>query len=270
MPPTFTTMAALDSSTIKQLVGSNGIPDETDMLVSSTINTIIFSDIGLGFGLEILVSDIPYFPFYSNVENRVMVSADLDQDGAADTVDLNLDTLIIHPMVKTLQLQIPAGTTDPNTGLVIPGLEGSGQYSYSADFNLTDLEGDSTYGTLIHHQYAFLDTFLLARSDTAFTDVAEALTLAELAAPTVADSLYNLTLSEDGKELWIMIDVTDYGELGWLVEPRDHFIATKFILEETPNPALLPFSAGIDVTAYMQFILNSGPMFNSSEEDTTQ
>lgn len=270
MPPTFTRMAALDSSTIKQLVGSNGIPDKTDMLISSTINTIIFSDIGLGFGLEILVSDIPYFPFYSNVENRVMVSADLDQDGAADTVDLDLDTLITHPMVKTLQLQIPAGTTDPSTGLVIPGMEGSGQYSYSADFNLNDVEGDSTYGTLIHHQYAFLDTFLLAKSDTAFTDVAEALTLAELAAPTVADSLYNLTLSEDGKELWIMIDVTDYGELGWLVEPRDHFIATKFILAETPNPALLPFSAGIDVTAYMQFILNSGPMFNNAEEDTTQ
>ncbi len=270
MPPTFTKMAALDSSTIKNLVGSNGVPDQSDMLISSAINTIIFSDIGLGFGLEILVSDLPYFPFYSSVENRMLVSADLDQDGSADTLELNLDTLIMHPTVKTLQLQIPAGTTDPSTGLVIPGMEGSGQYSYSADFNLDDVAGDSTYGTLAHHQYAFLDTFLLARSDTAFIDVASALTFAELAAPTVADSLYNLILSENGKELLLMIDVTDFGELGWLIEPKDHFIATKFILRETPNPALLPFSAGIDVTAYMQFILNSGPMFNSSEEDTTQ
>jgi len=204
------------------------------------------------------------------VENRILVSADLDQDGAADTIDLNLDTLIIHPMVKTLQLEFPAGITDPATGLVIPGMEGSGQYSYSADFNLDDLESDSTYGTLVHHQYAFLDTILLARSDSGFTDVSSALAAAELDAPTVADSLYNLTLNESGTELWLMLDVTDYGELGWLVEDKDHFIATKFILEETPNPALLPFSAGIDVTAYMQFILNSGPMFNSSEEDTTQ
>jgi len=86
----------------------------------------------------------------------------------------------------------------------------------------------------------------------------------------VADSLYNLLLNDDGTELWLMMDVTDYGELGWLVEPRDHYIATKFILTETPNPALLPFNAGIDVTAYMQFVLNSEPLFSSTDEDTTQ
>ncbi len=270
MPPTFSKMAALDSSTIKQLVGSNGVPDDSDMLISSTINTIIFSDIGLGFGLEILVSDIQYFPFYSSLENRVLVSADLDDDGSADTLDLNLDTLIMHPMIKTLQLEIPAGIVDPNTGIVIPGMEGSGQFSYSADFNLTDTEGDSTYGTLKHKQYAFLDTFLLARSDSGFADVAAALAFVELDAPTVADSLYNLTLNSSSTELWLIQDVSAYGELGWLVESKDHYIATKFILDETPNPALLPFSAGIDVTAYMQFILNSGPMFNSTEEDSTR
>ena len=270
MPPTFTSMAALDSSTIEQLVGSNGVPDDSDMLISSTINTIIFSEIGLGFGLEILVSDLPYFPFYSNLENKILVSADLDQDGTADTIDLNLDTLILHPSVKTLKLEIPGGTTDPITGLVIPGMEGSGHFSYSADFNLDDALGDSTYGTLKHHQYAFLDTFLIAQSDSGFADVAEALALAELDAPTVADSLYNLTLNDAGTELLLMLDVTAYGELGWLVESKDHFIATKFILKETPNSALLPFNAGIDVTAYMQFVLNSGAMFNSAEEDTSQ
>ncbi len=270
MPPTFSKMAALDSSTIKQLVGANGVPDDSDMLLSSTINTIIFSDIGLGFGLEILVSDIQYFPFYSSLENRVLVSADLDDDGSADTLDLNLDTLIMHPLVKTLQLEIPAGIADPTTGLVIPGMEGSGQFSYSADFNLSDVEGDSTYGTLKHKKYAFLDTFMLARSDSGFADVASALAFVELDAPTVADSLYNLTLNSTGTELWLIQDVTSYGELGWLIEPKDHYIATKFILEETPNPALLPFSAGIDVTAFMQFILNSGPMFSTTEEDTTQ
>ena len=270
MPPTFSKMAALDLSTIKQLVGSNGIPDESDMLISSTINTIIFSDIGLGFGLEILVSDLPYFPFYSSLENRVLVSADLDEDGSADTVDLNLDTLIMHPLVKTLQLEIPAGIADPNTGIVIPGMEGSGEFTYSADFNLNEVDEDSTYGTLKHKQYAFLDTFMLARSDSGFADVASALAFVELDAPTVADSLYNLTLNSTGTELWLIQDVTAYGELGWLVEPKDHFIATKFILDETPNPALLPFSAGIDVTAFMQFILNSGPIFNSTEENTTQ
>ncbi len=270
MPPTFSKMAALDSSTIEQLVGSNGIPDDSDMLISSTINTIIFSDIGLGFGLEILVSDIQYFPFYSSLENRVLVSADLDDDGAADTIDLNLDTLILHPVVKTLQLEIPAGLADENTGLVYPGNEGSGSFSYSADFNLDDEEPDSTYGTLKHKQYAFLDTFLLAKSDSGFADVSAALSYVELDPPTVADSLYNLTLNEDGTELWLMLDVTDYGELGWLVEAKDHYIATKFVLAETPNPALLPFSAGIDVTAFMQFIMNSGPMFSSSEADSTQ
>ena len=270
MPPSFTTMSALDSSTIKQLVGDNGVPDESDMLISSTINTIIYSDIGLGFGLEILVSDIPYFPFYSSLENRVLVSSDLDQDGAADTIDINLDTLILHPMVRTLQLEIPAGVTDPSTGIVIPGMEGTGRFSYSADFNLDDTKGDSTYGTLKHHKYAFLDTLLLARSDSGFIDVATALESIELDAPTVADSLYNLTLNPDGTELWLMMDVTDYGELGWLVEGVDHYIAMKFILDETPNPALLPFSAGIDVTAFMQFILNSGPMFGSSSADSTE
>jgi len=270
MPPNFATLAALDSSTIKQLAGSDGIPDETDMLISSTINTIIFNEIGFSFGLEILVSDLPYFPFYSNLEQRMLVSADLDLDGTADTVDLILDSLILHPVVKTLQLEIPGGTTDPVTGLVIPGQEGTGQYSYSADFNLDDQESDSTYGTLKHHKYAFLDTFMLTKSDTMFADVTDALSRSGLAAPTVADSLYNLTLSDDGKELWLMMDVTDYGELGWLIEARDHYIATKFILDETPNATLLPFSAGIDVTAYMQFVLNSEPIFSSAEEDTTE
>ncbi len=268
MPPNFSKMAALDSSTIKQLVGSNGIPDESDMLISSTINTILYSDIGLGFGMEILVSDIPYFPFYNSVENRILVSADLDLDGAADTLDLNLDTLILHPIVKTLELEIPAGVTDPRSGIVIPGMEGMGQYSYSADFNLDDVEGDSTYGTLKHHKYAFLDTFLLAKSDSGFTDVSSALLSAGLDAPTVADSLYNLELNPEGTELLLMMDVTDYGELGWLIEEKDHYIATKFVLDETPNPALLPFSAGIDVTAFMQFIMNSGPMFGSEADST--
>jgi hypothetical protein len=270
MPPNFSTMAALDSSTIEQLAGSNGIPDESDMLLSSTINTIIFNEIGLGFGLEILVSDLPYFPFYSSLQNKMLVSADLDQDGTADTLDLNLDSLIRHPMIKTLELQIPGGGTDPATGLVIDGMEGSGEYSYSADFNLDEEDADSTYGTLKHLKYAFLDTFMLTRSDTIFADVADALTRSGLAAPTVADSLYNLTLNENGKELLLMMDVSRYGELGWLIEAKDHYIATKFILNETPNPALLSFSAGIDVTAYMQFILNSAPIFSSAEEDTTQ
>lgn len=270
MPPNFTSMAALDSSTIKQLVGSNGIPDDSDLLISSTINTVVYSDIGLGFGLEILVSDLPYFPFFSSLENRVLVSADLDQDGSADTLDLNLDTLILHPPVKSLQLLIPEGTTDPATGLVIPGQEGMGQYAYSADFNLDDVAGDSTYGTFKHHQYAFLDTFLIAQSDSGFADVASALLAAELEAPTVADSLYNLLLNEDGTELWLMLDVSAFGELGWLVVAEDHYIATKFILNETPNPALLPFNAGIDVTAYMQFVMNSGPMFGDSEEASSE
>jgi len=270
MPPTFTKMAALDSSTIKQLVGGNGIPDDLDLLISSTINTTVFSDIGLGFGLEILVSDLPYFPFFNSLENRVLVSADLDQDGAADTLELNLDTLIMHPPVKSLQLIIPEGITDPSTGIVIPGLEGMGQYAYSADFNLDDAMGDSTYGTLKHHKYAFLDTFVLARSDSGYTDVTSALLALELGAPTVADSLYNLKLNENSTELWLMLDVSAYGELGWLIIAEDHYIATKFILNETPNPALLPFNAGIDVTAFMQFIMNSGPMFSSSEEDSTQ
>lgn len=270
MPPTFSKMAALDSSTIRQLVGDNGVPDDADMLLSSTINTRVISDIGLGFGLEILVSDIPYFPFYSSLENRMLVSADLDKDGAADTLELNLDTLIMHPMVRTLQLEIPAGLADPNTGLVIPGMEGSGNFTYSADFNLTDTAGDSTIGTLKHKQYAFLDTLMLTRSDSGFADVASALAFAELDAPTVADSLYHLTLNANGTELLLIQDVSDYGELGWLVEAKKHYIATKFILDETPNPALLPFSAGIDVTAYMQFILNSGPMFGSTGGESSE
>ena len=270
MPPNFSSVARVDSSTLIQLVGHNGVPDASDLLLRSTINTIIYSDIGLAFGMALLVSDLPYFPFYSTLENRVLVSSDLDQDGTADTIELNLDTLIQHPVVQMMELQVPAGIADPLTGLVNPGDEGFGEYTYSADFNLTELDTDSLYGTLRHHQYAFLDTFLLARSETGFADVAEALTSVDLAAPTVADSLYNLTLNEDGTELWLMLDVTDYGELGWLIEPRDHFIATKFILAETPNPALLPFSAGIDVTAYMQFILNSAPLYGGAEEDTTQ
>ncbi len=270
MSPTFTEMKAIGSSTIDQLVGSNGIPDDEDMLLSSVINTSIFSDIGLGFEMRILVSDIPYFPFYNSVENRVFVSADLDLDGAIDTIGLDLDTLIVHPVVRTLELQIPAAQTDPATGLAIPGLEGSGDYSHSADFNLTDIDADSTYGTLKHHKYAYLDTFIISRSDTGFTDVASALSSSGIAYPTVADSLYNLTLNEDGTQLLLMLDTTPYGELGWLIEPKTHYIAIKFIISETDHPVLLPFSAGIDVTAYMQFILNSGPMFNSSGSDSTQ
>ncbi|MCF7823435.1 MAG: hypothetical protein K9N35_04615 [Candidatus Marinimicrobia bacterium] len=269
MPANFSTMDALDSSTIKQLAGDNGIPDESDLLISSSINTIIFNDIGIGFGLKILVSDIPYFPFYSTRLNRMLISADLDEDGTADTVDLNLDTLIIHPIARSLEMEIPGGTTD-ETGLVIPGMEGSGSYSYSADFNLDDEGGDSTFGTLKHHKYAFLDTFMLARSDTAFLDVADALTRTGIPAPTVADSLYNLTLNETGKELWLMLDTTPYGELGWMLDAKKHYIAMKFILNETPNPALFSISAGIDVTAYMEFLLNSSPLFGSAEEDTTQ
>ena len=270
LSPAFTTMDALDSSTVEQLVGSNGIPDEADLLLSSMINTIIFSDIGLEFEMRILVSDIPYFPFYNSVENKVFIAADRNLDGAIDTVDLDLDTLIMHPVVRVLELKVPAATTDPNTGLAIPGQEGFGRYSNSADFNLLKVDVDSTYGTLRHHKYALLDTFIIGRSQTGFTDVASAMALAGLAYPTVPDSLYNLTLSEDNSQLLLMLDATPYGELGWLIDPKTHYLATKFLISETPNPALLPFSAGIDVTAYMQFILNSGPMFNSSPEDTTQ
>ncbi|NQV51134.1 MAG: hypothetical protein HQ507_11585 [Candidatus Marinimicrobia bacterium] len=270
LSPSFTTMDALDSSTVEQLVGSNGIPDESDMLLSSVINTIIYSDIGLEFEMRILVSDIPYFPFYNSVENKVFIAADRDLDGTIDTIGLNLDTLIMHPVVRSLELKVPAAMTDPNTGLAIPGQEGFGSFSNSSDFNLTEDDADSTYGTLKHHKYAFLDTFIISRSDTGFTDVASALAFAGLNAPTVPDSLYNLTLSDDNSQLWLMLDATAYGELGWLIEPKTHYLATKFLISETPNPALIPFSAGIDVTAYMQFILNSGPMFNSSPEDTTQ
>jgi len=270
MSPTFTEMAATGESTLDQLVGENRIPDEDDMLLSSVINTKIFSDIGLGFEMRILVSDIPYFPFYNSTENKVFVAADRDLDGAIDTLGLDLDTLIIHPVVRTLELKIPAAETDPVTGLSIPGLEGSGTYSHSADFNLGDLDADSTYGTLKHHKYAYLDTFIISRSDSIFTDVASAMTSAGLAYPTVADSLYNLTLSDDGSELLLMLDTTPYGELGWMIDPKIHYLAIKFIIDETDHPVLLPFSAGIDVTAYMQFILNSGPMFSSSEADSTQ
>jgi len=271
MPPNFTTMDALDSSTIEQLAGSDGIPDESDMLISSTINTVVFNEIGFAFGLKILVSDIPYFPFYSPLLNRMLISADRDGDGNADTVELDLDTLIIHPIVRSLELEIPGGTVDPSTGLVTPGMEGSGLYTYSADFNLDDAGGDSTYGEFFkHHKYAYLDTFLLARSDTAFVDVDDALSRSGITAPTVADSLYNLTLSGNSKELWLMLDATDHGELGWMLDPVDHYIAMKFILRATPNPALLAYSAGVDVTAYMQFILNSEPLFGSAEEDTTE
>lgn len=263
LSPTFTSMDALDSTTIKQLVGDNGVPDDSDMLLSSNINTTIFSDIGLEFEMRILVSDIPYFPFYNSVENQVFIAADRDLDGAIDTVDLNLDTLIMHPVVRTLELKVPAAMTDPNTGLAIPGQEGFGRFSSSSDFNLTDIDQDSTYGTLKHHKYAMLDTFIIGRSDSGFTSVASAMDIAGLAFPTVADSLYNLTLSEDNSQLLLMLDATPYGELGWLIEDKPHYIAIKFLISETPNPALLPFSAGIDVTAYMQFLLNSGPMFGS-------
>jgi hypothetical protein len=270
MNSSFTVFDSLDRNTVEQLVGSNGIPDKSDMLISSSINTEIYNDIGMGFGMEILVCDIPYFPFYSSLENKMLVSADLDLDGNADTIDLDLDTLIIHPAVKTLVLQIPGGTPEPSSGVVLPGNEGYGVYSYSADFNLDDVVGDSTYGSLKHKQYALLDTLMLARSDTAFLDVADALMRSNLTAPTVPDSLYNLLLSPGGKELWLMRDVSKYGELGWLIEPKNHYIGTKFILEETPNPALFGFSAGIDVTAYMEFILNSEPIFTSTEEDSTE
>lgn len=270
MPPNFTTMAEVDSSTLIQLVGSNGIPDPTDFLLRSTIDTEIFSNIGLGFGMNILVSDIPYFPFFNSSENQMFIAADLDGDGAADTIDLDLDTLITHPIVRVMEMRIPEGLANPVTGLVEPGNEGYGKYTYSADFNLIEDDQDSTYGTLKHHKYAYLDTFLVARSESGFTDVASALVSVDLAAPTVPDSLYNLFISEDGTELLLMLDVTDYGELGWLIEPRDHYIAIKFLLSETPNPALLPFSAGIDVTAYMQFILNSEPLFSDAPEDTSE
>ncbi|NQV41995.1 MAG: hypothetical protein HQ506_06530 [Candidatus Marinimicrobia bacterium] len=266
LSPTFTPMDALDSTTIKQLVGDNGVPDDSDMLLSSNINTTIFSDIGLEFEMRILVSDIPYFPFYNSVENQVFVAADRDLDGAIDTLGLNLDTLIIHPVVRTLELKVPAAMTDPNTGLAIPGQEGFGRFSNSSDFNLTEVDEDSTYGTLKHHKYAMLDTFIIGRSDSGFASVASAMDIAGLAFPTVADSLYNLTLSEDNSQLLLMLDATPYGELGWLIEDKPHFIAIKFLISETPNPALLPFSAGIDVTAYMQFLLNSGPMFGSGGE----
>ncbi len=266
LSPTFTPMDALDSTTIKQLVGDNGVPDESDMLLSSNIKTTIYSDIGLEFEMRILVSDIPYFPFYNSVENQVFIAADRDLDGTIDTVGLNLDTLIIHPVVRTLELKVPAAVTDPITGLAIPGQEGFGRFSNSSDFNLTEDDADSTYGTLKHHKYAMLDTFIIGRSDSGFTNVEAAMAIAGLEYPTVADSLYNLTLSEDNKHLLLMLDATPHGELGWLIEDKPHYIAIKFLISETPNPALLPFSAGIDVTAYMEFLLNSGPMFGSGGE----
>ncbi len=270
LPSSYTPMAKLDSSTIESLVGSNGEPDGTDLLLSSEINTIISSDIGLGFGMEILVSDLPYFPFFSNQEGKAIVSADLDDDGEADSLDLNLDSLILHPVVSTLELLVPPGIVDVNTGLVPAGSEGSGIYSYSADFNLSDPVQPDTIGTFVIGRYAMIDTFLVARSDSGtFADVDAALAAASIDAPTVSDSLYILELNEDQDELYLIYTVSEFGELGWLIEDVDHFIATKFILFETINPALISLDAGIDVTAYMEFILNSEPMFSASE-DTTQ
>ena len=267
LPPNFTFMAELDSSTKDNLVGSNGVPDASDMLISSKINTIISNDIGLGFTLEILVSDLPYFPFFSNQEQRAIVSADLDLDGTADTVDLNLDTLIMHPVVPTMRLSVPAGIPDPLTGLVNPGNEGMGMFEYSADFNLNESNLD-TLGSFIRTEFAFLDTFPIVRTSGTFLTVEEALDSAGIAAPTVGDSLYILELSETGDELNLIYTVSPFGELGWLVEDNDHYIATKFIIGETVNPALLDFQAGVDVTAFMEFILNSEPLVSADEDST--
>lgn len=273
LPSSYTDMAALDSSTIENLVGSNMIPDASDALISSRINTLISSDIGVGFGMEILVSDIPYFPFYSSQENRALVSTTLDDDldGLPDTT-LNLDTLIRHPVVPTLELLIPSAEVDPNTGIAVPGLEGTGTYSYSADFNLTETTTDTLENGFVYAPFAFVDTFLITRKDSGiFASVEEALTFAEIAAPSdnIPDSLYVLELNEDGDELNLIYTVSPYGELGWMIDPVDHYIATKFIVYETANPALISADAGIDVTAWMEFVLNSEPML-SAEEDTTQ
>lgn len=273
LPASFTPMAALDSSTIESLVGSNMVPDGSDALISSKINTIITSDIGLGFGMEILVSDIPYFPFYSAAENKAIVSSDtdFDLDGLPDTT-LNLDTLIFHPVVPTLQLFIPSAVVDPSTGLGIEGQEGTGSFSYSADFNLSETGTDTAANGFVFTQYGFVDTFLVTKRDSGtFASVEDALAFAEIDPPSVApDSLYILELNDAGDELNLIYQVSPYGELGWMVENVDHYIATKFIIYETENPALISAGAGIDVTAYMEFVLNSEPLFSSAEEDSTE
>jgi hypothetical protein len=177
----------------------------------------------------------------------------------------------MHPVVSTLRLEIPGGVVDPRTGLVIPGQEGLGSYEYSADFNLDEPATIVPDSTFYQTPYAIVDTFLVTRNDSAtFASVEDALLFANIAAPTVADSLYNLELSADSKELHLIYTVSRYGELGWLVEPSDHYIAPKFIIGETLNPALFALGAGIDVTAFMEFILNSEPLVGSAEEDTTQ
>lgn len=261
MPAQFTKVAPVDEGTRDKLVGADSIPDDSDMLQSSRMVTTISNESGLRGQLQMLVSDLKYFPFYNSVQNKVMVSADLNDDGDVDTLDLNLDTLIMHPNVPLFTVQLEGGTVDPNTGIVLEGQEGLVTFENSADFNILDTSPDSTFGTFIHHQFALLDTFLLARAgEQPFTSVGEALQITNIPVPTVSDTLYELILSPDNNELLLIYDVSPYGELGWLLADREHYIATKFRLESTPNPALLTAGAGIRVSSYIEFILKSGPL----------
>lgn len=262
MPAQFSTVAPIDQGMRTKLVGPDSIPDETDMLQTSRMVTTITNQSGLNGVLQMLVSDLKYFPFYNSVQNKVLVSADLNDDGSVDTLDLNLDTLILHPNIPLFSVQLQGGVVDSMTGIVLPGQDGLVTFENSADFNITDTSPDSTYGTFIHHQFALLDTFLLATAvDVPYVSVDDALQITNIAAPTVSDTLYELILSSDAMQLLLIYDTSPYGELGWMLDDRDHFIATKFRLESLPYPALLTATAGIRVSSYIEFVLKSGPLF---------
>jgi len=263
MSPQFTTVAPIDSATKIRLVGEDGVPDPSDMLISSKLVTTVENTTGLGFDIQMLVSDLKYFPFFNRREKKVFVSADLNDDGQVDTIDLNLDTLIRHPVIPDFLIRVAGGTVDSSTGLVLPGMNGISTFENSADFNLNDTQGDFSVGTLKHHRYAYLDTFLLAIADSGtFASVEEALAAKGFDPPTVPDSLYSLQLDSTGTRLNLIYDVCPYGELGWLLEDKPHYIGMKFTLHETANPALLTNSIGLDIVSYIQFILNSEPLIS--------
>jgi len=262
MPGQFSKVAPIDQGMREKLVGTDSIPDQSDMLQSSRMITTITNQSGLNGVLQMLVSDLKYFPFYNSVQNKVLVSADLNDDGEVDTLELNLDTLIMHPNIPMFSVQLQGGMVDSLTGIVLPGQDGFVTFENSADFNITDTSPDSTFGTFVHHQFALLDTFTLAIAvDQPFTSVEDALVITNIPAPTVSDTLYQLTLSPDNTQLLLIYDTSPYGELGWLLDDRDHFIATKFRLESIPYPALLTAAAGIRVSSYIEFVLKSGPLF---------
>ena len=263
LPSNYTTVAPTDSGTITTLVGDDGVPDNSDMLIASRLYTTIDNGIGLGFDIELLVSDIKYFPFFNAIENKVFVSADLNDDGSSDTLDLNLDSLILHPITNIFTVSVVGGEVDPLSGIVIPGGEGHSEFVNSVDFNLDALEPDSSIGSLLRHRYAQLDTFIVAIAGSGtFASVDDALLINNIIAPTVPDSLYQLELSEDAKSLRLIYETSEYGELGWLIIDKPHYIATKFTLLETANPALITTSTGMNVLSYLEFILNSEPLIS--------